>query len=795
MYKIFKTAQNLKFTATRQPEADLIKQLQQLRGFKGSGIDFNNVVCTAVIYFFDKICKDIPKDAEWNLKTIKGYLDGCNHSPYTPIEREISEYRELNNAPLFNEVFLIINTAYFFSTRYGSHQFLEYLNYYQKTKKQLPIDAYKYDVEYLKTQYAKIDANELNTDIQKRYWYFATLELLLNELKITNPNYNQVEKNGQFRIFNNLALCSRTLRSEMPFLIGEFDISSAYPTILDELCNSDIAPTLYNNIASANNIARSEAKTLFNKYLNSGKYRTTKAKQGEYLSFLVGCGYTQHQAEIIRATTDDPTWKFYDFGTEVEKELIDLFKNSNYLIRGTRLHDALFFIMHKGINYNLLKTEFNRFNFAFKQHNSIKYNDAFYNGRKWLKSSTFQFAPKGVKCVHNMEVDPPKDSIGRVNQIFTIETKNGNKDIELDIEFFNTPSQYITANFDTLHNGENVFNTLNELLIQYYKSFGFVASNTDLNKENIIKILQHHRKYTNLCFDVTTVAEYIECMDFNNLGYEVKERNFKFYNDVSNLENDFVLFSAIKKAEAIIKRNHRYKLLVDEFCTYIKNDVDLLFKTSFKSKDKNINSFVNFINQNLYGRVTEIKSKKVTNSDFIFRTYNRINISSEYNLQLCHKKIAKTRHKHRKNKLLQRKKELQEIHAKNIEAIKNVDAIYNAFLYQKFDAEILQIFTPEFINNLIESHQPTINKNEQVPNQPKDDLQWYKHIKTDSIFFTKVPTVDDINANLIYSYAMQFQRYHRKNWDEVYKHIKNNTFKAYKTKIHQSQINKSMILI
>lgn len=784
--QIITSTENLKYQATRQPEADLIKQLHQLRGFKGSGINFNDVLYTAVIYFFDKIYTGSPSDSDWNIKTIKGYLDGCNHSPYTAVDRIVCDYKELSNAPLFNEVFLIINTAYFFSERYGKHQFLEYLEHYQKTKTSLPFEAYQYDIEYLKFQYTKIDANNLNIDIQKRYWYFATIEILLNELQITNPNYNQVEKEGQNRIFNNLALCSRTLRSEMPFLIGEFDISTAYPTIFDELCETNIAPQLYDNIATSHNITRSEAKRLFNRKLNSAKYRNTEAKRNEYLSFLIKCGYSEQHAKIIMAVTDDPNNKFYDFGTEVEKELIDLFKNNNYLLRGTRLHDALFFIMHNDINYNSLKTDFNRFRFVFKQHNNIKYNDTFYNGRKWLKSRSFQFAPKGVKCIHNIEIEAPADSIGRINKVFTIETKKGNKDIELDIEFFNTPSKYITANFETTTNkGDDVFLCIDDLLKQYHKSFGFIANNTALTPETIKTILQHHRKYSNLCFDITTMASYIELMEFDNLTYELKERNFKFYNDVSNLENDFILFSAIKKAEAIVKRNYKYKTLVDDFVSYMKNDNGSLFKTSFKSKDKDINSFVHFINQNLYGRVTEIKSKKVTNSDFIFHTYNSTIISSEYNLEICHKKIAKTRHKERKTKLLKHKKELQKIHAKNIEAHKTVNTIFYAFFKHNFNHEILLNFNQEFINNLIEAHRPKTNKNEQLPNIEKESLQWDKHNRTDSVLFNKPPTTTEIETNT--PYFRSFKRYHAKDWRNVYDHISNNTYHLYKKQYKSQQ--------
>jgi hypothetical protein len=788
MYNILPITEQVKFEATKYHAKDLIKQLHNLQGFKGSGFQFNDVVYTAICYFFENIYIGTPKDNDWNIKKIKGYFDACNYSPYTPVVREVSKYHPLTEAPLFDEVFLIINTAYHFGTKFESNQFLNYLYHYKNTGCKLDDNLYNGDLEHLHRKYNEIDQNKINIDIQKRYWYYSTIELMLNELQIVNPNFRQFERENEHRIFNNFALVSKALRVEQPFLIGEFDISSAYPTILDDVCGSTIAPNLYNTISLNFGINRNDAKSLFNKQLNRYKYRRTKNDFKEYKNFLMKCGYLEHQAETIKNVTDDPTESFYDFGTSVERELIELFKKENALFRSTRVHDAICFLVRNDINYNIVKTDFDPYNFKYKRLNGIKYNETFFNGNRWLNSRSFQFLPKGIKGIHNIELKAPATSIGRIKETFTIETKKGNKDIYLDIEFFDQPSQYITANFDVVDNDRKpIFESIGSLLEQYYKSFGFITANTKLHKRTVVTILQHHRKFTNLCFDIETVAEYITNMDFEKSTFEVKERYFKFYNDVSNLENEVILFSAIKKAESKIKRNARNVKLVNEFISFMESEKNTLFRPALDASyhnDKMVIGFINYINKKCFGRVTEFKGKSVTKSEIISRTYISTLLSALNKVEKCNKTLSKTRCKTRKAKLLQQKKELLKKVQKCKDDQAEILSIYNHFLAHKFNAISTDILNPDFIKNLIEAHKSFISDYDQLKPVGKNNLQWDRHDPTHSIFYNNVPTIKELaRGAYLTPYLQSFKRYHSKNWIEVYRHIENGTFHQYKENV------------
>src|SRR5690606_32862772 len=87
-------------------------------------------------------------------------------------------------------------------------------------------------------------------------------------------------------------------------------------------------------------ITRSEAKILFNKVLNSGKYKS----KTETIKFLVSCGYPENIASQITVLTHDPNKLFLYHMTQYEEIAINIFKRDNNLLNVGRLHDSIVFI-------------------------------------------------------------------------------------------------------------------------------------------------------------------------------------------------------------------------------------------------------------------------------------------------------------------------------------------------------------------------------------------------------------------------------------------------------------------
>ena len=113
-------------------------------------------------------------------------------------------------------------------------------------------------------------------------------------LKITT--LNKLNENNEHRIYNLLAMCPRTLRYEQAFQMVLCDISSAYPTMIDDFVGSDLGSSIYDNLAKEKTF-RAEAKKLFNTALNSEKYRPLNSKEREnYFSMLLDCLYTDSRS-------------------------------------------------------------------------------------------------------------------------------------------------------------------------------------------------------------------------------------------------------------------------------------------------------------------------------------------------------------------------------------------------------------------------------------------------------------------------------------------------------------------
>ena len=393
---------NLKYTIqdkqTDNVAIDFYKSLQNLNGNglnNKNAITFDRVTIFAAAYFFDCIFGEKldngfkpyqPTDADYTIKAIKGYFDACNLTNLYPTTTITSEYKKLVKTPLFDACYLIIQTAYHYGTSFLEHQFLEYMEHYILSGEKLPTKSYKYDVKYLEKKYLDIDLDKKNKSKEffqtvkafKKNWYYSTQELIINHLGIQNDNFKK-QKQGEFRIYNSLAQCPRTLRTEQPFLLVSFDISSAYPSMIDDQVGSNLGKSIYDNLATKKGITRSEAKTLFNRALNSKEYRKTVNKKEPFFAMLLDCGYTKTQSlDIIYNITDNKDFTFFEFGSKLEQEYINKFNKVNYNFNATRLHDCMFIIKDNTIDYSKFKINFGEnISFSFEEVNQANENRDF----------------------------------------------------------------------------------------------------------------------------------------------------------------------------------------------------------------------------------------------------------------------------------------------------------------------------------------------------------------------------------------------------------------------------------
>jgi hypothetical protein len=609
----------------KNPSRRLVSSLNLLRGINtpaNEGYHFKEALMSSIAYFFQNIYgrmegdnfkryKTSPED--YTIEKIKSYFDNCSMVTYTPRTRIVGEYKELHQSEFFNECYFVIQVAYFLATYYGEHQYIEYVKHYQETKEKLPEHLYKYDLDVLHKKYKSIDEGKTNIDYEKKLWYFSILEVMLDELNINNPYYPKTIKPKDGRYYNPLALTARPLRKEQPFLMALVDIAAAYPTMIDKHVGSNLSGSIYENIAKEYNISRNEAKVLFNKKLNSGMYRMEVDSMSNFYKFLLKVGYTETQTEkIITELTDDVQRSFYSFAVQIEREIIEGYKKEGELStrNATRVHDALYFVLRNDISYKEVNTKYKGFTFKYEQINDIIIDSNFHYSNRFIKNQTFAFLPKNIRLAYHKTIVKPKDKIGRFEGFMEVGSKEKKRDIYLDIEFFKKPEVYLTANFKTYtHDWQPTISTLDELKEIYYKSLSLLQQINNkkvTDAETLRTCFWHHRKYSNLCFDVESmVSLFLDC-DIEGELPTPKERDFIFYNNIELDESNFYLMGAIQKARQIVKEPIRVKQFINDFQNFLENGT--MF--SFIKDDLQLNKFKKLANTNIFGISHEKKSNK-----------------------------------------------------------------------------------------------------------------------------------------------------------------------------------------
>jgi len=661
----------------KNPSKRLLNALSGLRSINtplGEGYEFNDALYASVAYFFQNIYGRSGDDGvfkrwkaspdDYTIEKIKTFFDNSPLPKLTPVTRLVGEYKHLYEAELFHECYYVINVAYFLSTSFGDHQYFEYLTHYINTGVKLPEASYNYDVDVLEKKYAQIDSKNLELSTEKRLWYYSILDVMLNELDINNPYYSKKIKDGDGRYYNPLTLTARPLRKEQPFLMGLVDISSAYPTAIDKYVGSNIAPSIYENLQSKLNISRAEAKILFNRKLNSGRFRNTPQKKREYFDFLLNCGYTEPQAKtIINELTDDPNMKFYDFAVLVEKQLMEAYKErSSHTWNASRVHDAYYFCLHNDMSYDNVMSDLGGYSFKFEYVNSLKENTSFHYSNRFLKKTGFAFAPKGMNLAYSKTIKEASGSIGRfsgyvdVNRTDFRTSQTSVKSIDVDVEFFKDPEIFMTANFKTYNKDFTpCIMDVDELASIYFKSLNLVQILNPKKKVMDARLLTslfwHHRQYSNLCFDVQTFVHYFEDMECENVLPLERERDYRFYKDLDIDESDYVIFSAINKARSIVNS----KTMISDFMCDLDAFVNRGLPFVLAKYKGELLTYAKQCNKDVFGVTHKKSDKKTLNLKVLYKlSYNTLKISQNLSLSL-----TKAKHKARIQSISQKLKEAQ----------------------------------------------------------------------------------------------------------------------------------------
>ena len=494
-------------------ENDFIEALNEMKGDNknGFGISFSEITRLAMAYFFSDIFTGSIKNSYYTLEMVKGFLDANNLTNYTAIHEIDVRFYKLNETKYFKHCWLIIQSAWFFNSQhFGHHQHIDYVNNYINTGQKLPIEKYNFDRNYLEKKYSDIDNAKtkkipINGFTLVNHWYYGILFLICNELRLSTKHFNNSIKDN--REYNPLPKTSRQLRPLAPFKLIEYDIKSAFPTFLDIYSGANIKDYVYNNLMLSKGITRSEAKILFNKICNSGKYKSKEFTK----RFFIDCGYSETQSEKIIEFTHDDEFKFISFMTLYEKKAIDNFCTINNLKRGSRLHDAIILIDNK-VKPTILKVEPNC-DFGVKELNRPIIKQSFLLDNKILPYAFINSIPKGFNLITKRE--PIKPNIkGSANGFL----------------FYTQKFEYITASFN-LNNFFEITNSnrepfelftiqLNEML-----STLFLLNKRKIRPLELEFILKHIREHSNYIFNVR--AFYLRLIKYNNSEpITVKERNF-----------------------------------------------------------------------------------------------------------------------------------------------------------------------------------------------------------------------------------------------------------------------------
>jgi len=591
--------------------------LNNITGNEKTGISFSEITLLALAYFYNDIFENTIKNEYYTITYVKGFFDAHNLTDYTAIHEIDVCYYRLKKAPYFNHCWLIIQTAWFFnSEHFGHHQHIDYLNYYIETGNKLPIEHYKYDKDYLQKKYLDIE-NAIKEKIKingysiVNHWYYGILFLICKELNLSVKNFKvNISDN---REYNPMPTTSRQLRPLTPFKIIECDIKSAFPTFLDIETGANLKDHIYNNLMKSKKIKRGEAKILFNKVCNSGKYKSIEYTK----AFFKDCGYTSEQCEKLINLTHNENRKFISFMTEYEHEAINWFMFANDLKRGARLHDAVLFIDNKVLP-KILKVKPNC-DFGIKNLNRPIIKPNLYFGNKRLKYAYVNSIPKGFNLITKQEQKKPNIK-GQHNGFIIYENK----------------FQYISASFNL--NFYNEYSNCNLTEYEFFKKKCITMLNTlyflnerKLKPIELTVILNHIRANSNFIFNVRAIHIVLNRLSFDTITIKVSKRDFDLSTQL-NFKKQIEFLKAYNDAKKNINININFNDLFEllneriynnDYC-YIDEDINI---NGQKSNNVLVYAIIQKFNYLCTGNVRKPR-KQVSGNPLYNNPIKRITVNS-----------------------------------------------------------------------------------------------------------------------------------------------------------------------
>jgi hypothetical protein len=595
--------------------------LHNIQGDCESGIPFNDVFEHTIAYLshsFHNIA-----DKEFNLNDFKGILDTFNvkyNLGYKPnILNAYNGECEVRPNKFFKEAYCIFQLGYYFKkVDFTTTDFYKYTDHYFKTGLTLPIEKYTDDVSYLMKTYKRISEEKNHVpNIQIKKGFIGALFLMLNELEL--PTIHFKNKVSNCREYNALTKSPRAYRKYFPFELIEFDIKSAFPTFIDEEIDTNIGSIVYDLISDAHNVSRDEAKVLFNKWLNSYKYKTKEQTHSFFYPI-----YKEKTDSLIDVIYNDenPFWKVASYW---EMIAIETFCRINEVKKYTRLHDAVF-VVNNEYNAKIRQTDFSFVRFGAKK---------FYN-----------YAPIGIatqnrialKYVSAIPFELRKNTVFEYNQTEGIESKTFN-----GFKIFNEPFYYLNANFNVgangyIKNGEFVFYDEEHFRGKLQNMVNVIAmlNDYDIRQVKFIVrcILNNILQQGILTYDTDNLCDEL-VMRIEVSNWSTKNHLFLGGNDLTINQYQSQYFSALKLYDLttyagaiihIVKRSYkeRTKLFIDvrELGIEKKKTKGNEFILDLISKFNTANGFENDIRS--AEKIKEINTRVHEKGHTINVTYNSV---------------------------------------------------------------------------------------------------------------------------------------------------------------------------
>ena len=606
----FSNTENLKGTIQNLASNNEVfySALLNIKGdhYKNAQHNFNGLINNSLAYFFNEVLNESIVYNEWyTLESVKGMFDKNYISDYTAIYNYSGANVILNvDAKYINECYLLINFAYYQNKiDLVNTDFFKYSYHYLTTGEKLPENEYKGDLNDLNNKYDKWQQDykkgfKPNPFGFVKYQFFAGLFLICKECNLPVNSFKiSISRN---REYNPITKTARAFRKYFAFELLEYDIKSANPTFVDLLIKTNLKNEVYSNLEKSLNITRTEAKILYNKYLNSGKYNSLEKQQ----KFFNSCGYSNENSIELSHLTNDKENSFYNRMTIIEFEAIEIFVQVNKLKNYTRLHDAI--LLFKAPKNNELKQNFQFTSFGKTQLNeAVKFQDLQFSIDHSKKNIQYSKSAITKEIQNEFTKVVFKQVTGIANQVLQYK----------GISFYDANKSFVSANFDINNKYKNKFTK------DFYTSETF---SNQINKcFNTIKYLNpsitesEFKSLKNLIIsNVWLNGVFKFNIDFNfNDSKILVESNIRNY-DVSSIDKSTRLeFSQLlKKGQMLFNTKLSLKLIYENLKNNKLQYINVLdYGINNTEQNKYLSSIIKSCNSIIYRGLTSTKAEKYSN--------------------------------------------------------------------------------------------------------------------------------------------------------------------------------------